>query len=345
MPPRTHGTHDATRSDVVTIAVPSRDAAATRPIASRRPARRTVCSSVTARKLTSSFCSGSRPHQPLERFHEALEPDLQPLRLVEEHLRIDLRAHAPHDAAHQEPAGDVERIDLGIQLCGRQLHLRQRLRGQRQRRRQRDPVPQRDLGHLLQRRAELDVLQRRAAILRHDRADLALERVDVEVAAVDRARQHERDVGEEPDVLLPEGHQQQHHVLAHLGVDLAGHAEIQEVEAVLLRLPHQVPRMRVGVEEPVDHHLLVEGLQELHGGLVADRALGGDRDRPAAHVAHHEEPRRGVVRIQRPARPAARTARRYRAAAPCSAPPAGSRARGATTSTGARRRPPCRSPA
>ena len=58
-------------------------------------------------------------------------------------------------------------------------------------------------------------------------ADLSLERIDVQIAAVDRAGHHQRDVGEEPDVVLPEGHQQQHHLLAELGADLARHPEVQ----------------------------------------------------------------------------------------------------------------------
>ncbi len=79
---------------------------------------------------------------------------------------------------------------------------------------------------------ELDVRQRRAAVLRHQLADLRLERVDVEVGAVDRAGEHQRDVGEERHVLLPERHQQQHQLLAHLGADLADHAEVEEVRAL-----------------------------------------------------------------------------------------------------------------
>ena len=92
-------------------------------------------------------------------------------------------------------------------------------------------------------------------------------------------------------------------------LDLADHAEVEEVEALLVGLPHQVPGMRVGVEEPVDHDLLVEGLEQLARGLRARGALGRDRDRTAADVLHHEQPRRGVVAVAPPARAGARTAR------------------------------------
>ena len=65
--------------------------------------------------------------------------------------------------------------------------------------------------------------------------------------------------------------------------------------------------MRVGVEEAVDHDLLVEGLQQLPRGLLARRALGRRRDRPARHVAHHEQTRRRVVAVDlRDAQPAER---------------------------------------
>ena len=47
--------------------------------------------------------------------------------------------------------------------------------------------------------------------------------------------------------------------------------------------------MRVRVEEAVDHHLLVEGLEQLLRRGRADRALGRDRDRSAGDVAHHQE--------------------------------------------------------
>ena len=46
---------------------------------------------------------------------------------------------------------------------------------------------------------------------------------------------------EEADVLLPERHQQQHQMLAHLRADLADHAEVEQVQALLvgchIRLP------------------------------------------------------------------------------------------------------------
>ena len=249
------------------------------------------------------------------------------------------------DVPHQELAGDVERVELGVELRGRELHLRERLPGERERRRERHVVAERDLGHLLQHRPELDVLERRAAVLGHQRADLLAERVDVQVAPIDRAGQHQRDVGEEPDVLLPERHQQQHHLLAHLGADLADHAEVQEVQELFLRLPHQVAGMRVGVEEAVDHDLLVEGLEQLSRGLLARRSFGRARDRTARDVAHHEQSRRGEVAVHLRAREGAGTARSPPSSAACCPPPGGSRARDAATRRGSGTPPPCRSPA
>ena len=153
------------------------------------------------------------------------------------------------------------------------------------------------------------------------RADLFLEGLDVEVAAIDRAGHHQRDVGEEADVVLPERHQQQHHRLAQLRADLAGHPEVEEVELVLLGLPHQVAGVRVGVEEPVDHDLLVEGLEQLPRGLVAGSA-------PPARSRSGRRRRRCItssrdgreVACRRRARPGGRTARSPRASARCCAP-------------------------
>ena len=51
------------------------------------------------------------------------------------------------------------------------------------------------------------------------------------------------------------------------------------------------------MDEAVDHDLLVEGLQELAGDLGADRPLGHERDRTAAHVVHDQQPRRRVVTV------------------------------------------------
>ena len=55
--------------------------------------------------------------------------------------------------------------------------------------------------------------------------------------------------------------------------------------------------MRVGVEEAVDHDLLVEGLEQLARGLLARRSFGRARDRAARDVAHHEQSRRGEVAV------------------------------------------------
>jgi hypothetical protein len=72
---------------------------------------------------------------------------------------------------------------------------------------------------------------------------------------------------------------------------------VEEVQELLLGLPHQVARMRVGVEEAVDHDLLVEGFQQLTRRFPPSRALGSDRDRASGHVVHHQQTRRGVVAV------------------------------------------------
>ena len=127
-------------------------------------------------------------------------------------------------------------------------------------------MPQADLAHLLEHRAELDLRERRRPVLRHQLADVLLERRQIEVAPVDRAGEHQRHVGKEPDVLLPERHQDQHQVLAEVRPHFAHHPEVQEIDGVLP--PHQVPGVRVRMEEPVDEDLLVVGLEELARRLL-----------------------------------------------------------------------------
>ena len=70
---------------------------------------------------------------------------------------------------------------------------------------------------------------------------------------------------------------------------------IEEVQRLLVRLPHQVPGVRVGVEEAVDEDLLVEGLEQLPSRLPAGPS--GAEAAGAAYVLHHQEPGGRVVRV------------------------------------------------
>ena len=91
------------------------------------------------------------------------------------------------------------------------------------------------------------------------------------------------------DVLLPEREQQQEQQLAHSGVDLADHAEVEEVDPLVP--PEQVPRVRVGVEEALGEDLAVVALEQLPRRLGARGAV-----RRLAHgtpwiSSMHEQPR------------------------------------------------------
>ena len=143
-----------------------------------------------------------------------------------------------------------------------------------------------DLGDLLQDRPELDVLQRDVPGLGHDLTDLLLELRQVDVGPLVLAGEHQRHVGEERDVLLPEGQQQQHQVLADLRPDLADHPEVQEVDAVVP--PHQVARMRIGVEEAVHHDLAVVRLEHLPRRLLPRRPLGRVADGASLDLLHDQ---------------------------------------------------------
>ena len=146
-----------------------------------------------------------------------------------------------------------------------------------------------DLGDLLEDRTELDVLQREVTVLRHEVPQLLLERRQVDVAALILAGQHQHDVAKERDVLLPEGHQQEHQELPDLRSELPDHAEVQEVDLVVP--PQQVPRVRVRVEEPVGHDLAVVGLEQLTGRLRAGLALRGLADGDSLDLFHRQQPR------------------------------------------------------
>src|SRR5581483_1233384 len=129
-----------------------------------------------------------------------------------------------------------------------------------------------DLRELLQERTEPQLTEVEMPVVADQRLQLRLERRRIELRARALTREREHDVGEEGRVLLPEGEQQEQERLAQGTVDLAGHAEIEQVDRAVP--PQEVPGMRVGVEEAVGEDLLVVGLEELASGLPAFVPLG-----------------------------------------------------------------------
>ena len=165
--------------------------------------------------------------------------------------------------------------------------------------------------------------------------------VDIEVAPLDRVGEHQRDVGQESHVLLGERHQQSISC-SRISAPPRRPCPGRGSRAAPPPAATSGSGVRVGVEEPVDHDLLVEGLEELTGGLAPRLALGRLVDRPAADVVHHEESRRRHVRVTT-GTPDGGTTSRLRRSAACSALPDGSRALAEASPTGGRTPPPCRS--
>ena len=108
------------------------------------------CLRTSRPEVTSSFWPG-RADQALDGLDDPQRADLELLHLIEDGLRVELADHLLEHAAHQDGPGDVEGSSSGSARRSPAASA-QRLAGQRQRRRQRHPVAERDLGHLLQNR-------------------------------------------------------------------------------------------------------------------------------------------------------------------------------------------------
>src|SRR5438067_1158576 len=96
--------------------------------------------------------------------------------------------------------------------------------------------------------------------------EVALEPADVEIGRRRLAGEQHDDLRQETCVLAPEREQQEEDELAHVRVDIADHAEVEEVDPVLP--PEQVAGVRVRVEEAVLQYLAVVGIQELARRLL-----------------------------------------------------------------------------
>jgi hypothetical protein len=107
--------------------------------------------------------------------------------------------------------------------------------------------------------------------------------------------QHEHDLREKSCDPLGERQQDQEHELAQLGVDLACHAEVEEVD--LLVPPLHISWVRVGVEEPFHNHLVVVRLEELAGCLLPRRPVGCLPYGDALNLLHHQQPRCRVLLV------------------------------------------------
>ncbi len=110
----------------------------------------------------------------------------------------------------------------------------------------------------------------------------------VEVGGRPLRGEAEHGLGEEGDVFLPEREQQQQQRLPQPRIDFAHHPQVEEVDRVVP--PHQVPGVRVGVEEPVGEDLLVVGLEQLPGRLAARLARWCLQQRDPLNLLQDQQP-------------------------------------------------------
>src|SRR5207248_3430075 len=116
-----------------------------------------------------------RTGHALEGVDEPRQAEPQLLRLVERALRVEpaerLVDEAPQDVAAEDGEGVEGRIELG----DGQLHLRERLARERERRGRADAVLEADLRQSLQHRAELEVAERPDAEAGDEPGEVVLE--------------------------------------------------------------------------------------------------------------------------------------------------------------------------
>ncbi len=105
--------------------------------------------------------AGHRARQRFDRFQDPIDAGLALLQVVEDLLGIDDRAELLKRVADAERARHFERIQRGIELPRGELHLRHRLRRQRQRGGNPDIVPDGHLVDFLKQRTQLNVFEGR----------------------------------------------------------------------------------------------------------------------------------------------------------------------------------------
>ena len=128
--------------------------------------------------------------------------------------------------------------------------------------------------------------------------------LDVDLGRVGDPAEVERDVGEQVDIALREGEQDEEQLPARLRVEATDHAQVEQPDPTVG--PEHVARVRVGVEEALLEDLLVVGLHQLARRLDALRALGGLEQRhPVDDLVHDQQaPGRELAVTARDADPA-----------------------------------------
>ena len=119
----------------------------------------------------------------------------------------------------------------------------------------------RDRRQLVEQLDQVEILERATTDLGDHGRDVVAVVLDVDLGGVRHATQIERDIGEQIDVTLCEGEQDEEQLAARLGLQAADHAQVQQPDSVVG--PEHVARVGVGMEEAVFEDLLVVGLDQL----------------------------------------------------------------------------------
>ena len=160
----------------------------------------------------------------------------QPRHGVELRVRVRARARAARAAARASAritsrpssASSLHRVELGVEQPRDRVRLRQRLADERERRRQPDPVAERDPLQIGERLAGADRLQRAPVVARQLPAQLVDEARLVGVER--REREAEDQVGDVLGAVLRDGEQQQREAAARVVVEAAEQAEVEQRE-------------------------------------------------------------------------------------------------------------------
>ncbi len=200
--------------------------------------------------------------------------EVAPLRgQLEEAARVQL---APRALGGDLGAEVADRLDRAVRRGERARHAVQvehRLREQGELGRQAQPTLEGGVDHLVQHLPHLHVAHREVVVARHERRHVVHERVALE--AGEHLPHLDQRLCQPVAVVVGEVQEETHDPLAHREREPRRHAEVDERDADLRlavagrALVHRreededVPRVRVGVEVPVDRDLLEVGAREL----------------------------------------------------------------------------------
>ena len=266
-------------------------------IASDDPARGVadrVLEALDAGELHLEARPGPRAGEALERLGEPGQAHFELLPLVGEPLRVGtLATRRPRRSRKRYVAGDRERVERRVELGGRELHLRERLAGERERRRaggRRGARRSRSAPAASARAGCPSATTSRNRSMSPPRSTLEGPRGRCRRAGPRRPAMSSTSARNAAS-LLPERHEHEQECSRVLGVDLADHPEVEEVDPVVP--PLHVARVRVGVEEAHGQDLAVVATR----GAAAPPPLraapsGASRIGHALDLLHDEQPRR-----------------------------------------------------